>query len=86
MPNLPAISGNQLIKLLKGDGWKERRIKGSHMSLAKDVDGKNRTAVVICNNKSIPEGTLHEVLGVKQTGLGRNWLVEQTTKQRKTKS
>jgi predicted RNA binding protein YcfA (HicA-like mRNA interferase family) len=69
---LPAITGNQLIKLLLKDGW-ERAGESSHVvSLRKKFSDQTRVTIVQPTNDSLPRGTLSAILGIKQTGLGRD--------------
>lgn len=65
---LPAITGRQHIRLLVLDGWDEGRRVNHGRSLHKRFpDGRTRVTLV-------PDGTLGAILGLKQTGLGRNGL------------
>jgi len=73
-PKLPAITGNQLIKLLKRDDWFEVRRTNHGASLAKQFRTRNRVTVVPTKNESLPIGTLSAILGPKQTGLGKTGL------------
>jgi predicted RNA binding protein YcfA (HicA-like mRNA interferase family) len=66
---LPAISGKQLIKLLKKDGWAERRKATHGISLAKKFCDRTRVTVVPNKTDPIPIGTLKDILGHQQTGL-----------------
>lgn len=72
--NLPAITGNQLIKLLKADGWEEKRRARHGVALSKTVGGRTRVTVVPDTRASLPPGTLSHILGSLQTGFGRNGL------------
>ena len=72
---LPALTGKQLINLLKKDGWVEVRGRGSHVSLKKPFGDRTRRTVVENTGASLPRGTLAAILGVKQTGLGRAGLL-----------
>ena len=73
---LPAISGNKLIKLLKKDGWVEKRRATHGASLAKQFGDRFRVTVVPTKNSSLPNGTLADILRSKQTGLGRAGLLD----------
>lgn len=58
------MSGKELLKKLKNDGWTLDRIKGSHHILVK----AGLTVVVpVHGNSDIPKGTLNAIL--KQSGL-----------------
>ena len=76
--SLPAITGPQLTKLLTLDGWqisKRRKKKARHGTpLYKHFSDRKRVTVVPLRNDSLPMGTLSDILGPKQTGLGRKGL------------
>ncbi|MBN2088934.1 type II toxin-antitoxin system HicA family toxin [candidate division KSB1 bacterium] len=76
MPNIPAITGNQLIKLLKKDGWESFGGKGSHLKLKKSFDDRTRVTVVVETNDSLPKGTLGAILSHKQTDIGTEGLLK----------
>ena len=67
MPKLPALSGEELIKILKKAGFSVVRQKGSHVSLQKE----NFKAVVPLHDE-LAKGTLLGIL--KQCGLTKNEL------------
>lgn len=70
MAKLPAITGKQLVSLLKKDGWVEVRRSTHGVFLA-----KGRLSTVVQNtSKSLPRGTLLDILGTRQTQIGRNGL------------
>lgn len=72
--SLPAVTGNQLIKLLSKDAWQKGR-KASHgRTLWKEVDGRKRITYIPEKNDSLPAGTLSAILGPKQTTIGRDGL------------
>ena len=62
MVKLPVLSGDELVRALKRDGFKVVRQKGSHVSLQK---GTYRTVVPL--HKELAKGTILGVL--KQCGL-----------------
>jgi len=62
---LPVLSGDELIKLLRKDGFIIVRLKGSHVSLQKGV---YRTVVPL--HKELAKGTLLGIL--KQCGLSQD--------------
>ena len=75
MAALPAISGYELLKLLKKDGWRETD-RGTHgAQLMKSASRRTRVTVVPLRRKSLARTTLHKILGPAQTGLGRNGLL-----------
>ena len=84
--DLPAISGNQLIKLLVDhDGWEVARRANHGKSLRKKFpDGRFKVTVIPANNQSLPMGTLLAILGLKETGLKRKGLIRLLEKQRKS--
>jgi predicted RNA binding protein YcfA (HicA-like mRNA interferase family) len=58
------ISGKQLVKILKKQGWRLDRVNGSHHIMVKD----NKTATVpVHGNKSLGKGLEAKLL--KQTGV-----------------
>ena len=58
------MSGKELLKMLKKDGWALDRVKGSHHIMVK---GKLTVVVPVHGNSDIPKGTLNAIL--KQSGL-----------------
>ena len=71
---LPAISGPELIQLLKKDGWYETERRTHGMGLAKDFPDFKLVTVVPTKGRSLPKRTLGQILSVKQTSLGRKGL------------
>ena len=53
------MTGKELIKMLKSNGWILDRIRGSHYILIK---GKETVVVPVHSNKDIPKGTLENIL------------------------
>ena len=83
MPDIPAITGYELIRLLELDGWVRGR-RGTHgQAFYKyfSLEKRNRVTVVQRTRASLPSGTLGGILSVKQTGLGRKGLLELLAKQ-----
>jgi len=74
MSKLPALSGQELARLLERDGWIYRGTSRHGRSYAKRVRGEWRVTVIPMNPGSLPKGTLHAILSEKQTGLGRRGL------------
>ncbi len=61
MPDLPVISGQKLIKALKGIGYKVVRQKGSHVRLEKQtLVGTHK--ITVPNHKIIAKGTLNDII------------------------
>ena len=73
MVSLPTITGKQLIDLLEKDGWKRKRYATHGVSMYKYNEKMKRNLVTIIPNKSkeLPIGTLMDILGQKQTKIGR---------------
>lgn len=71
---LPAISGKQLIRLLKKDGWKIINTCPHGLTLMKDVASIRLVTTIQESNEPLPMGTLTAILGFQQTRLGRNGL------------
>ena len=74
MSSLPAISGRDLIKLLRKDGWEIQRSARHGVALTKRFPDKKRVTVVPTRSTPLAPGTLSAILGAKQTGMGRNGL------------
>ena len=73
--SIPAISGKQLIKLLQRDGWVVgRKAKHGRCLTKKVMSGRTKVTFVPDTRASLPEGTLSQILGSKQTGIGRHGL------------
>lgn len=73
---IPAITGKQLINLLKKDRWEGGRRAAHGISLTKRIGQRTRVTVVPHTRASLPRGTLQAILGPKQTGIGRRGLLE----------
>lgn len=73
---LPAITGKQLIRLLKRDGWSEHRRTRHGQSLKKVIDHRTRVTVVPDKSSPLPDQTLTDILSPGQTGIGRKGLRE----------
>jgi predicted RNA binding protein YcfA (HicA-like mRNA interferase family) len=73
---IPALSGFELIKILKKDGWIEHRRTTHGIALKKRVDDRTRVTIVPKTRATLPIGTLMAILGEKQTGLGRSGLLQ----------
>jgi hypothetical protein len=67
----PAITGWQLIALLKKDGWETGRKARHGRTLTKQVDGITKVTFVKETKSPIVDITLGQILGVKQTGIGK---------------
>jgi predicted RNA binding protein YcfA (HicA-like mRNA interferase family) len=59
-----ALSGKELIKILKKHGWKLEHVRGSHHILRKD---RKLVSVPVHGNRTLGKGLLAKLL--KQTGL-----------------
>jgi predicted RNA binding protein YcfA (HicA-like mRNA interferase family) len=60
MPQLPVISGKELIKFLQTLGFIVVRVNGSHHRL-KHPDGRV-TTVPVHKNEDLPKGLLHKII------------------------
>jgi len=58
------VTGKDLIRLLKENGWVVDRIKGSHYIMKK---GDKTVSVPVHGNRDLPKGTLNSIL--KEAGL-----------------
>lgn len=76
-PELPSISGRELIRLLEQDGWENKRHANHGKSLAKYFPRAKKTKVTVVpySTRDLPQGTLSAILGTKQTGLLRRGLL-----------
>ncbi|MCD5383927.1 type II toxin-antitoxin system HicA family toxin [candidate division WOR-3 bacterium] len=72
---LPAITGKELIKLLKKDGWIIHRRVTHGVSLKKDIGSRTLVTVVPDTKIPLPKGTLNAILGRKQTRIGKRGLL-----------
>lgn len=63
----PAISGKQLIKLLKKDGWVDGRKAKHGISLTKSLGDRTRVTIISNTRAPLDPGTLAAILGPKQT-------------------
>jgi len=69
---LPAISGPELITLLKKDGWIEKRQANHGVALIKEVSGRTLVTFIPTKSRSLPKGTLDAILSqtkLKRAGL-----------------
>ena len=78
-----AITGLHLIRLLEGDGWISVRRAPHGWWLRKDIDGHARFTTVKPTREPIPDITLGQILGPKQTRLGAAGLQELMRKGRR---
>ena len=53
------MTGKELLKLMKKNGWKLSRIQGSHHIMEK---GSKVISVPVHINKDVKKGTLHNIL------------------------
>lgn len=72
----PALTGKQLIKLLRKDGWLVGRKAQHGFSLTKSTGDRTKVTFIPDTRASLDTGTLGAILGVKQTGLGKNGLLK----------
>lgn len=71
------VTGKQLVKLLLGTGWDQRRRSRHGVVLRFGEQGQERYTVVPDTKRQLPQGTLSAILGPQQTNLGMAWLREQ---------
>lgn len=72
---LPALSGIELISLLKSNSWIEHGHRTHGLALIKRIGKKTRVTIIPNTSASLPIGTLMAILGPKQTGLGKKGLL-----------
>ena len=69
---LPAITGRQLIRLFRLDGWRDTGRTRHGVGLAKaDATGRMRVTTIPDKRRPLAPGTLAAILGPKQSNLGR---------------
>lgn len=73
MAKLPRLSGKEVIKVLEKTGFVQKRQRGSHVFMAKEVDSGKITTVVPMH-KEIDTGTLLEI--IRQTKMTRDEFLE----------
>jgi predicted RNA binding protein YcfA (HicA-like mRNA interferase family) len=73
--DLPAITGKELIRLLKKDGFIISRKATHGLSMTKRVNDRTIVTVIPDTRASLPRGVLMAILGPKQTRLGRKGLL-----------
>lgn len=72
---LPTITGKELIKLLQKDGWIVHRRTRHGVALIKKMGDHTKVTIIQDTRATLPEGTLSEILGQKQTGMGKKGLL-----------
>lgn len=72
MPNLPSLTSEKVIKILKKKGFILDRVKGSH-HIYYHSETKRRVVVPL-HKRDLPKGTLLEIL--KQAGISKEELKE----------
>jgi len=60
MPNIPSISGKDLIKIIENLGFQLIRINGSHHRF-KHQDGRT-TTIPVHGNKDLPKGLIRKII------------------------
>lgn len=68
MSQTPAVSGRQLVKILEGQGWYVKRVRGSH-HIMRHPDILDAIPVPVHGNRSIKRGTLGNIL--RTAGISR---------------
>ena len=68
------MTGKALIRLLVADGWVRVRSNPHGVWMRKQEEGRTRFTTVKDTRENIPQTTLSQILGPKQTGLGRDGL------------
>lgn len=74
--SIPAVTGKQLIKLLKKDGWVVGRKAKHGISLTKNIGDRTLVTVIPDTRASLDKGTLMAILNIKQTRLGKKGLLK----------
>ena len=66
MPKLPALSGNEVVKVLSKIGFRHIRTRGSHAILKKQTDLGSKT-IPVPLHRELAKGTLKSIMN--QAGL-----------------
>ena len=74
--DLPAITGKQLIRLFKKDGFISGRRAKHERTMIKHIECRIRLTFIPDTRASLDRGTLMAILGPKQTTLGRKALLK----------
>ncbi len=69
MPELPALSGKEVIKALSKIGFIHVRTKGSHAILNKQTE-KGRITIPVPLHKELAKGTLKSIMKQAELNLG----------------
>jgi hypothetical protein len=72
----PAITGPQLIKLLKNDGWEDGRKANHGRTMTKKVGDRTKVTFIPERREPVADKTLGQILGPMQTGIGKAGLAE----------
>ena len=72
----PAVSGKQVIRLLRKDEWILTGRTRHGVALAKHFGDRTKVTVIPDTKASLDDGTLAAILGVKQTGIGKKGLLD----------
>ena len=67
MPGLPALSGEQVVRIFGSFGWLVARRKGSHIILTKEGE---MATLSVPNHREIAKGTLRSL--IRSAGLTVN--------------
>ncbi len=59
---LPALTGREVIRALQKAGFVISRTSGSHYRLIHASDAKRATTVPVHGGKSLPRGTLRDII------------------------
>ena len=67
MTKLPAVTGADVLRVLKRAGFEVVRVKGSHHRLRHATDHARATTVAVHAGTTVPKGTLRDI--IEQAGL-----------------
>ncbi|MBU1017260.1 MAG: type II toxin-antitoxin system HicA family toxin [Patescibacteria group bacterium] len=59
---LPTISGQEILKILKKEGFVIISQKGSHIKVRKESPSDGKITVIVPNHKTLKRGTLKAIL------------------------
>lgn len=69
MPKLGSFSGEQIVSILKEEGFLPVRQKGSHMIMQKRTEDGDTVTVPVPLHKAVRIGTLQSIIG--QSGVSK---------------
>ncbi|GEM_PF-716348 len=72
---LPQLSGNELIRLYKENGWVADGRRTHGLALVKELHGERIVVIIPTKNRPLKDRTLNGIIGPKQSRVGRAGLL-----------